>query len=64
MIALPLLIPPTGELAGVFVGPFHRHMVRGVRRAGREVHEERLARANAFWVRIQSIAWSARSSVR
>jgi hypothetical protein len=41
---LALGVPAVRELAPVFIGPLFRHMMRGVRRAGREVHEERLVR--------------------
>ena len=41
---LALGVPAIGELAGVLVRPLQRHVVRGVGRAGREVHEERLVR--------------------
>ena len=39
---LALLVPAVGELALVLVDPLLRHVVRRVRRARREVHEERL----------------------
>ena len=41
---LALLVPAVGELALVLVDPFLRHMMRRVRGARREVHEERLVR--------------------
>ena len=36
------LVPPLVELSLVLLDPFLRHVVRGMRRAGREIHEERL----------------------
>ena len=39
---LPDLVPALVELALVLVGPFLRHVVRRMRRAGRVIHEERL----------------------
>ena len=42
--ALALRVPAVVELARVLVGPLLRHVVRGVRRARREVDEERLVR--------------------
>ena len=39
---LALLVPAVGELALVLVDPLLRHVMRGVRGARREVHEERL----------------------
>ena len=39
---LPLPVPAVGELALVPVDPFLGDVVRGMGRAGREVHEERL----------------------
>ena len=42
--ALALDVPAVVELAGVLVGPLLRHVVRRVRRARREVDEERLVR--------------------
>ena len=39
---LPLGVPPVVELTRVLVRPLLGHVVRRVRRAGREVHEERL----------------------
>ena len=40
--ALALRVPPVVELSGVLVRPLFRYVVRGVRRPGREVDEERL----------------------
>ena len=40
--ALALFVPAVDELALVLLDPLLGHVVRGVRRAGREVHEERL----------------------
>ena len=40
----PFRVPAAGELAGVLVRPFQRHVVRGVGGAGREIDEERLVR--------------------
>ena len=42
--ALALDVPAVVELPCVLVGPFLRHVMRGVRGARREVHEERLVR--------------------
>ena len=44
---LALLVPAVGELALVLLDPLLRHVVRRVRGARREVHEERLVAASA-----------------
>ena len=61
---LAQLVPAAVELALVFVDPFLRRVVRGVRRAGGEVHEERLVRRERLLALTQAIAWSVMSVVK
>ena len=56
-------VPAVVEPPAVPVGPLQRHVVRGVGRPGREVHEERPVRAADCW-RTHAIARSVMSSVK
>jgi hypothetical protein len=45
---LAVFVPAVVELALILVGPFLRHLMRAVRRAGSPIHEERLVGRKSF----------------
>ena len=61
---LAVLVPAAVELALVLLDPLLRHVVRRMRRAGGEVHEERLVRRQRLLGSHPVIAWFVMSVVK